>query len=65
MGKDKHFMIECNQTSSEIHINEILRVLIMPHVLMAHVCSSQYSYGFDYLTESLVAWGLTQMFYVG
>lgn len=64
VGKDKHFMIECNQTSSEIHINEILRVLIMPHVLMGHVCSSQY-YGFDYLTKSLVAWGLTQMFYVG
>lgn len=64
VGKDKYFMIEYNQTSSEIHINEILHVLIMPHVLMGHVCSSQY-YGFDYLTESLVAWGLTQMFYVG
>lgn len=61
-------MTEYNQTSSEIHINEILRVLIMPHVLMGHVihvCSSQYSYDFDYLTKSLVAWGLTQMFYVG
>lgn len=65
VGKDKRFMTEYNQTSSEIHINEILHVLIMPHVLMGHVRSSQYSYGFDYLTESLVAWGLTQMFYVG
>lgn len=49
MGKDKRFMIEYNQTSSEIHINEILHVLIMPHVLMGHVCSSQY-YGFDYIS---------------
>lgn len=40
VGKDKHFMIEYNQTLSEIHINEILHVLIMPHVLMGHVCSS-------------------------
>lgn len=40
-GKDQNFMIEyINQTSSEIHINAIVQVWIMPHVLMGHVCSS-------------------------